>query len=214
MASWPRRTGERHGATAACYSLRSRPCRLWPRMSRGCPPPRETVLLTVSGLIGNTDRGRWIPERTLARRAKGGLQQRLASTGRRACARAGERHRATERDDAPASLKGPCCARCSAMSRRPRSRSVTAIDGCTGWLTPEDIDNPMDRRAQVNGAPLGIGQQGPLADQTRAPDFKPPTRIKPMERRCSISMSAIRWPRLKSLRGLAAPRLPLRTVFR
>ena len=50
-----------------------------------------------------------------------------------------------------------------------------AVDGYSGWLTPEDIDaSDWILALEADGVPLGLGQQGPLwLINTRAPDFKP-----------------------------------------
>jgi hypothetical protein len=38
-----------------------------------------------------------------------------------------------------------------------------AVDGYTGWLTPEDIDgSDWILALAADGVPLGLGQQGPI----------------------------------------------------
>ena len=78
--------------------------------------------------------------------------------------------------DAPATFKGPLLREILGHVEAAKVKiSFTAVNGYTGWLTPEDIDSSDWIVAlEVNGQPLGIGQQGPLwLINTRAPDFKP-----------------------------------------
>ena len=71
--------------------------------------------------------------------------------------------------------------------------SFTAVNGYTGWLTPDDIDlSDWILALEVNGVPLGIGQQGPLwLINTRAADSSRPIRMRRIgSGRCFICMSA------------------------
>ena len=53
--------------------------------------------------------------------------------------------------------------------------SFVAVNGFTGWLLPEDVDgSDWILALEVDGTPLGIGQQGPLwLINTRAEGQKP-----------------------------------------
>ncbi|HLO21981.1 MAG TPA: hypothetical protein VK193_00955, partial [Methyloceanibacter sp.] len=78
--------------------------------------------------------------------------------------------------DALATFKGPLLREVLGHVEAAKVKiSITAVNGYTGWLAPEDIDSSDWIVAlEANGAPLGIGQQGPLwLINTRAPDFKP-----------------------------------------
>ena len=53
--------------------------------------------------------------------------------------------------------------------------TFVAVDGFTGWLSPEDVDrSDWILALEADGVPLGIGQQGPLwLINTRAEGEKP-----------------------------------------
>jgi len=53
--------------------------------------------------------------------------------------------------------------------------NFVAVDGFTGYLTPEDVDgSDWILALEADGVPLGIGQQGPLwLINTRAEGVKP-----------------------------------------
>ena len=142
------------------------------------PPPREMVLLTVSGLIGNTNRGALDPGKdSLLAAQKASFSKAFAFD--RPTLLALEQGSVTAQPKefgAPATFKGPLLREVLGHVEAAKVKiNFTAVDGYTGWLTPEDIDSSDWILAlEVNGVPLGIGQQGPLwLINTRAPDFKP-----------------------------------------
>jgi hypothetical protein len=48
-------------------------------------------------------------------------------------------------------------------ARHKTKISFVAVNGFTGWLRPEDVDgSDWIIALEVDGTPLGIGQQGPL----------------------------------------------------
>ncbi len=137
-----------------------------------CPPTRSAargmVVLTVSGMIGKTNRGPLDPKRDslLAlhkHRFQAGLRLRpadaaVASTqGDRDGAATGVRQ--ARHLHRPAARRG---ARASRGGEAARSRFV-AVNGYTGWLAPEDIDgSDWILALEADGEPLGLGQQGPI----------------------------------------------------
>jgi len=142
------------------------------------PPPKEMVLLTVSGLIGNTNRGPLDPHKdSLLAAQKAAFSKAFVFD--RPSLRELEQGSVTAQPpelDAPATFKGPLLREVLGHVEAAKVKiSFTAVNGYTGWLTPEDIDSSDWILAlEMNGVPLGIGQQGPLwLINTRAADFKP-----------------------------------------
>jgi hypothetical protein len=146
--------------------------------AEGNPPSKEMVLLTVGGLIGNTNRGPLDAKKdSLLAAQKADFKSGFAFD--RPALLALEQGSVTAQPpelDAPATFKGPLLREILGHVEAAKVKiSFTAVNGYTGWLTPEDIDSSDWIVAlEVNGQPLGIGQQGPLwLINTRAPDFKP-----------------------------------------
>ena len=141
------------------------------------PPPKEMVLLTVSGLIGNTNRDAPDPRKdSLLAAQRPRSAKPSPSTGRAACARAGQRTAQPPEPRCAGDLQGAAAREVLGHVEAAKVKiSFTAVNGYTGWLTPDDIDSSDWILAlEVNGVPLGIGQQGPLwLINTRAADFKP-----------------------------------------
>ncbi len=142
------------------------------------PAPKEMVLLTVSGLIGNTNRGPLDPHKdSLLAAQKAAFSKAFVFD--RASLLELEQGSVTAQPpelDAPATFKGPLLSEVLGHVEAAKVKiSFTAVNGYTGWLTPEDIDSSDWILAlEMNGVPLGIGQQGPLwLINTRAADFKP-----------------------------------------
>ncbi|MGA9605336.1 MAG: hypothetical protein WBQ82_14575, partial [Methyloceanibacter sp.] len=146
--------------------------------AEGYPPPKEMVLLTVGGLIGNTNRGPLDPRKdSLLAAQKASFKNAFAFD--RPTLLSLEQGTVTAQPpefDAPATFKGPLLREVLGHVESAKVKiSFTGVDGYTGWLTPEDIDSSDWIIApEANGSPLGIGQQGPLwLINTRSPDFKP-----------------------------------------
>jgi len=146
--------------------------------AEGYPAPKDMVLLTVGGLIGNANRGPLDAKKdSLLAAQKASFKSAFAFD--RPTLLSLEQGTVTAQPpefDAPATFKGPLLREILGHVEAAKVKiSFAAVDGYTGWLTPEDIDSSDWIVAlEVNGQPLGIGQQGPLwMINTRAPDFKP-----------------------------------------
>lgn len=142
------------------------------------PPPRDMVVLTVSGLIGKTNRGPLDPKRdsllalqkidfpkafAFDRAMLLGLKQGTVTVK-------------TNEFEAPATFSGPLLREVLGFIEAAKVKvTVVALNGYEGWLTPEDIDaSDWILALSADGVPLGLGQQGPIwLLNTRAPDFKP-----------------------------------------
>jgi hypothetical protein len=146
--------------------------------AEGYPPPKEMVLLTVGGLIGNTNRGPLDPKKdSLLAAQKASFKNGFAFD--RPMLLSLEQGTVTAQPpefDKPANFKGPLLREILGRVEAAKVKiGFTAVDGYTGWLSPEDIDSSDWIVAlEADGQPLGIGQQGPLfLINTRPPDFKP-----------------------------------------
>jgi hypothetical protein len=66
--------------------------------------------------------------------------------------------------DKPATFKGPLLREVLGHIEAAKLKiTVVAINGFSGWLSPEDIDrSDWILALEADGVPLGIGQQGPL----------------------------------------------------
>jgi hypothetical protein len=77
---------------------------------------------------------------------------------------------------AQATFKGPLLREVLGRIEATKMKiTLVAVDGFTGYLTPEDVDSSDWILAlEADGVPLGIGQQGPLwLINTRAEGEKP-----------------------------------------
>jgi hypothetical protein len=140
--------------------------------------PKEMVLLTVGGEINNTNRGPFDPD-------KDSLFFRLNISFERAFAfdrpmllrlKQGSVTAETAELKRAAVLTGPLLKEVLAAVGAARAKvSFIAANNYEGWLTPEDIDaSDWILALDADGAPLGLGQQGPIwLINTRAPDLKP-----------------------------------------
>jgi hypothetical protein len=65
---------------------------------------------------------------------------------------------------APATFKGPLLKEVLAAVGAASGNKITAVavNGYEGWLAPEDIESDWILALEMNGQPLGLGQQGPL----------------------------------------------------
>jgi hypothetical protein len=78
--------------------------------------------------------------------------------------------------DAPATFSGPLLREVLGYLEAAQVRTTfVALNGYTGWLDPDDIkSSDWILALEVDGKPLGLGQQWPLwMLDTRSPDFKP-----------------------------------------
>lgn len=128
--------------------------------------PQQMAILTVSGIIGESNRGALDPKKgsLLAAQkinfAKAFVFDRPMLLG----LEQGTVTAQTGELDAPATFKGPLLREVLGRIEAAKMKvAFVAIDGFTGWLAPEDIDgSDWILALEADGVPLGIGQQGPL----------------------------------------------------
>jgi hypothetical protein len=130
------------------------------------PPPKDMVLLTVSGLITKTNRGAFHPKRdSLLALQKIGFDKAFAFDRPTLLSLPqGEVKAQPPEFDKPATFKGPYLRELLQFLETAKVKiSFVAVDGYTGYLEPEDIDHSDWILAlEADGVPLGIGQQGPI----------------------------------------------------
>jgi hypothetical protein len=142
------------------------------------PPPKEMVLLTVSGMITKTNRGALDPKRdSLLALQKISFDKAFAFDRPALLALPqGEVKAQPPEFDKPATFKGPYLRELLGYLETAKVKvSFVAVDGYSGYLDPADIDHSDWILAlEADGVPLGIGQQGPIwLINTRAPGDKP-----------------------------------------
>jgi hypothetical protein len=141
-------------------------------------PPRGMTVLTVSGLIGKTNRGPFDPkgdsllalQKTEFKNAFAFDRETLLTLPQ------GTVTVTTNEYEKPVTFAVRCSKRCSAIwMRRKSERPFVALNGYTGWLDPDDMkSSDWILALEADGKPLGLGQQGPIwMVNTREPDFKP-----------------------------------------
>jgi hypothetical protein len=142
------------------------------------PGPRDMVVLTVSGMIGHTNRGPLDAKRdSLLAMQKVDFKNAFAFD--RAMLLALPQGTVTAQPpefDAPATFSGPLLREVLGFIEAAQVRTTfMAVDGYTGWLDPEDIKrSDWILALSADGVPLGLGQQGPIwLINTRDPGFKP-----------------------------------------
>lgn len=142
------------------------------------PAPADMVVLTVSGLIGKTNRGPLDPKRdSLLALQK--VQFPQAFVFDRATLLGLPQGTVTAQPpefDAPATFTGPLLREALGYLEAAQVRTTfMAVDGYSGWLDPDDIkQSDWILALSADGKPLGLGQQGPLwLLNTRDPGFKP-----------------------------------------
>ena len=142
------------------------------------PAPRDMVLLTVSGMIGKTNRGPLDPKRD-SMLALQKMDFKNAFAFDRAMLLALPQGTVTIQPpefEKPTSFSGPLLREVLGYLEAGKARtSFVAMNGYTGWLDPDDINSSDWILAlSADGVPLGLGQQGPIwLLNTRPPDFKP-----------------------------------------
>jgi hypothetical protein len=142
------------------------------------PPPHDMVVLTVSGLVGKTNRGPLDPKRdSLLALQKVDFKNAFAFD--RATLLSLPQGRVTVTTNefaAPATFSGPLLREVLGYLEAAQARtSFVAMNGYTGWLDPDDVNSSDWILAlSADGVTLGLGQQGPIwLLNTRAADFKP-----------------------------------------
>src|SRR5262245_13113384 len=141
-------------------------------------PPRGMVLLTVSGMIGKTNRGPLDNKRdSLLALQKAEFKNAFSFDRDMLLALPqGKVTVKTNEFDAPATFSGPLLREVLGYLEAAQVRtSFVALNGYAGYLDPEDVkSSDWILALSADGVPLGLGQQGPLwMLNTRAPDFKP-----------------------------------------
>jgi len=142
------------------------------------PAPKEMVLLTVSGLVGESNRGPLDANKdSLLAVQKIDFPKAFAFDRAMLLALPQGTVTATTKElGAPVTFKGPLLREVLGRIEAAKTKiSVIAINGFSGWLLPEDVDgSDWILALEADGKPLGIGQQGPLwLINTRGPGQKP-----------------------------------------
>ena len=129
-------------------------------------PPRDMVMLTVSGLVGKTNRGPLDPKHdVLLAQYKAAFNSAFAFD--RAMLLALPQGTVTGQPntfDKPATFSGPVLRELLGSLEAAKVKvTFLALNGFAGWLAPEDIDgSDWILALSADGVPLGIGQQGPI----------------------------------------------------
>jgi hypothetical protein len=136
-------------------------------------PPRDMVVLTVSGMIGKTNRGPLDAKRdSLLALQKIDFKEAFAFDRATLLSLPQGTVTVQPREfDKPATFSGPLLHEVFGYLEAAQ----VAVNGYTGWLDPDDIkSSDWILALSADGVPLGLGQQGPIwLINARAPDFKP-----------------------------------------
>ncbi|MET0347299.1 MAG: hypothetical protein ABW031_02135 [Methyloceanibacter sp.] len=128
--------------------------------------PRDMVLLTVSGLLGKTNRGPVDAKRDVLL-AEQKAEFKSAFEFDRAMLLALPQATVSGQPNTfakPASFSGPRLRELlESLEAAKLKVTFIALDGFAGWLAPEDIEaSDWILALSADGVPLGIGQQGPI----------------------------------------------------
>ena len=140
--------------------------------------PKDMVLLTLIGTIGESNRGPLDPKKD-SLLALNKIEFNKAFAFDRPTLLSLEQGTVTVQPrefDKPATFKGPLLREVLGHIEAAKLKvTVVAINGFSGWLSPDDIDrSDWILALEADGVPLGIGQQGPLwLINTRAEGEKP-----------------------------------------
>jgi hypothetical protein len=140
--------------------------------------PRDMVVLTVSGMIGKTNRGPLDPKRdSLLALQKVDFKEAFAFDRATLLSLPQGTVTVQPREfDKPATFSGPLLREVLGYLEAAQVKTTfVAVNGYTGWLDPDDIkSSDWILALSADGVPLGLGQQGPIwLLNTRAPDLKP-----------------------------------------
>ena len=141
-------------------------------------PPRDMVVLTVSGLIGKTNRGPFDPKRdSMLALQKADFKNAFAfDRATLLSLPQGTVTVTTNEIETPVTFSGPLLGEVLGYLEAAQVRTnFVALNGYTGWLDPDDIkSSDWILALEADGKRLGLGQQGPIwLLNTRSPDFKP-----------------------------------------
>ena len=140
--------------------------------------PKDMVLLTVSGTIGESNRGA-LDAKKDSLLALNKIEFNKAFVFDRPTLLSLDQGTVTVQPRefaAPATFKGPLLREVLGHIEAAKMKiTVVAVNGFSGWLMPEDVDqSDWILALEADGVPLGIGQQGPLwLINTRAEGEKP-----------------------------------------
>jgi len=142
------------------------------------PPPKGMVVLTVSGLVGKTNRGPLDPKRDSMLALQKVEFKNAAALDRETLLSLPQGTVTVQPPefDKPTTFSGPLLREVLGYVEAAQVRTTfVAMNGYTGWLDPNDVQSSDWILAlSADGVPLGLGQQGPIwLLNTRAPDFKP-----------------------------------------
>lgn len=130
------------------------------------PKPAGMVILTVGGMIGNTNRGP-IDMKRDSQLARQKIDFKSAYEFDRGMLLALEQGTVTVQPpelDAPATFSGPRLRDVLGAVEAARGKlTIRALNGYSGWLADEDIaGSDWILALTQDGKPLGLGQQGPI----------------------------------------------------
>jgi hypothetical protein len=128
--------------------------------------PKEMALLTVGGKIGNANRGALDPGKdSLLALNKVNFDRAFAFDRPMLLSLPQGTVTAQTRElGAPASFRGPLLRELLGKVEAAKLKlTFVAVNGYTGWLTPEDVDrSDWILALEADGKPLDIGGQGPI----------------------------------------------------
>jgi hypothetical protein len=137
-----------------------------PAFAADAPAPKDMVLLTVGGFVGKTNRGPFDPKRdSLLAELKVDFKNGFAFDRAMLLALPQGTVKAKPVElGKEATFSGPPLREVLGFMEAAKVKTTfIAADGYTGYLLPEDIDaSDYILALSADGAPLGIGQQGPL----------------------------------------------------
>ena len=128
--------------------------------------PRDMAVLTVGGMIGQTNRGPLDPKRDiLLAEHKAAFKSAFAFDRAMLLALPqGTVAAQPENFDKPANFSGPVLRELLGYLEAAKAKvTFMALDGFAGWLAPEDIEgSDWILALSADGVPLGLGQEGPI----------------------------------------------------
>lgn len=136
------------------------------RAADDAPEPKDMVVLTVSGMIGNTNRGALDEKRDSLLARYGAKFERAFAFDRAMLLRLKQGSVTVQPPEfgKPATFTGPLLTELLGFLEAAKLKvTVLAVNGYEGWLAPEDIDgSDWILALEADGVPLGLGQQGPI----------------------------------------------------
>ncbi len=128
--------------------------------------PKEMVLLTIGGTIGNSNRGALDPGKDSLLALQKVKFDRAFAFDRQMLLKLpqGSVTAETRELGGPVTFKGPLLSELLGRVEAAKLKlTFVAVNGYTGWLLPEDVDrSDWILALEADGKPLGLGQQGPI----------------------------------------------------